>query len=75
VECVVGAKSFAPRTNNPTTLGLVLLNVEAFSRIVSQCSTTHRAAIDYCQLFLKTWSAWTKQQILGVNKQIQDVEG
>ena len=41
---------------------LVLLNVEAFSRIVSQCSTTHRAAIDYCQLFLKTWSAWTKQQ-------------
>ena len=33
---------------------------------MSQCSTTHRAAIDYCQLFLKTWSAWTKQQILGV---------
>lgn len=41
---------------------LVLLEVSAFCRIVSQCSTTHRAAIKYSDLFLTTWSTWSKQQ-------------
>lgn len=41
---------------------LVLLEVGPFCRIVSQCATTHRAAIRYCSHFLQNWSTWSKLQ-------------